>query len=250
MSLIEVNELTVTLGRRRIIDRISFSVDAGLTMLLGRNGAGKSTLIKAMLGFIPCKGQISIGGNDIRRLNSRKRAQLVSYLPQHQAIPSGTSVQDYVAMGAFSEGRLLSAPGKEVYTAALNELNALGIGSLAQRNIETLSGGEAKLAALARTRIQNSIITLMDEPLAGLDFVHQHEFLARTRAEGRPVLMSIHDPMLAWQYGTNILVLDDSGINSYSKTDAGLFEKKLKEVYGNSINFEHTGSMIIPVWHD
>ena len=135
MSLIEVNELTVTLGRRRIIDRISFSVDAGLTMLLGRNGAGKSTLIKAMLGFITCKGQISIGGNDIRRLKSRKRAQLVSYLPQHQAIPSGTSVQEYVAMGAFSEGRLLSSPGRETYTAALNELNALGIGSLAQRNI-------------------------------------------------------------------------------------------------------------------
>ena len=249
MSILKVNDLSASLGGRSVFSGISFSADEGLTILLGRNGCGKSTLIRAILALIPSKGSISVNGKDISRLSNRERARLMSYLPQRQTIPQGISVIEYVAMGAYSENGLLISPGKEAYAAAEAELDRAGISALRGRMLTAISGGEARLAALARARVQKCRLMLMDEPLAGLDYFRQHEFMEQMRAEQTPVLMSMHDPVIAWQYADRLLVMDRTGITEIRSGDEALFQEKLTELYGKQLYFEQAGNMRLPVWH-
>jgi len=250
MSMLEVNELYVRLGSRRVIGGASFEINEGLTMLLGRNGCGKSTLIRALLGLIPSKGRIAFRGSDITALNSRRRAQLMAYLPQRQTIPAGISVLEYAALGGYARGGLLASPGRESYDAASAELDRAGIAHLKGRMLTEVSGGEARLAGLARARVQKSPLMLMDEPLAGLDIAKQHEFLAQVKADGFSILMSLHDPMLAWRYADRLLVMDEGGISAFTREDEAAFEKKLTLIYGAGMRFEQVGDMRLPIWHD
>ncbi len=250
MSTLEVRELTVYLGRRKIIDSLSFTIGDGLTMLLGRNGCGKSTLMRAILGLIPSSGNILIDGRDIKKLSSRERAKFISYLPQRQTIPSGITVEDYVSMGSFAEDRLLFSSRKSTDRAIMSEIERVGLGRYADKQVAHLSGGEAKLAALARARVQKSSFMLMDEPLAGLDFVKQHEFMQHTRSDGKPVFMSLHDPLIARQYADTILLMDGSSIISCSRSDTALFENTLIKMYGSNIRFEQVGDTRLPIWQN
>lgn len=220
---------------------------SGVTMLLGKNGCGKSTLIRAVTGLVPSKGSILFNGLDVRSLNSRERAKLFAYLPQKQNTPSGTSVIDYVAM---SSGRLFTPPDRSGRESARKELSRLNLQTLGNRRIETLSGGELRLAGLARVRAQHSELTLMDEPLAGLDFARQHEFMQQTCSDKAPVLMSVHDPVIAWQYADNLLIMHDGRITHCAHDDEEKFQHLITHIYGPPLRFEQAGSKRLPIWHN
>ena len=250
MNVLEVNELSANLGGRRIFENVSFAAGDGLTVLLGRNGCGKSTLIRSILGLVSAQGSIFVDSNDISKLPVRRRAGYFSYLPQRQAVPEGITVLEYTALGAYSDRLWLAAPGRDSYDKAENELERVGVGHLKQRLLSRISGGEARLAALARARMQKCRMLLMDEPLAGLDFSRQHEFIEQACADGTPLLMSLHDPMIAWQYADSILIMDADGITRCSRDDEELFERKLGSIYGDKLRFEQVGGIRLPIWHD
>lgn len=250
MSILEVKKFSVSLGGRDVIRNASFTADGGLTLLLGRNGCGKSTLIRALIGLIPAKGTIILDGKDISSLPAGKRAAYFSYLPQRQTIPEGLTVLEYTALGSYAQRQFGRPPGKADREAALRELERTGIAHLAERYVSRISGGEARLAALARARMQKCGLMLMDEPLAGLDYVRQHEFMARVRSEGTPMLMSLHDPAIAWQYADRLLIMDSGGITTFTRDDEQAFEIKLREIYGAQLGFEQAGGIRLPIWHD
>lgn len=248
MSVLEVAGLHVAMGRKAVINGASFSVGRGVTMLLGRNGCGKSTLIRALLGFIPSDGEIILDGQELRGINVRKRARLLAYLPQRQTLPPGTTLLDYVAMGASPSGALFAAPGADARSAALTELEKLGMDKMHARMLDTLSGGEARLAALARTRMQKSRLTLMDEPLAGLDCFRQHQFMAQARAENTPILMSLHDPTFAWQYADRLLIMENGSVAACEKNDEARFAEIMRRIFGTNLSFENAGEQRLPIW--
>ena len=214
-------------------------------MLLGRNGCGKSTLIRALLGLIPSKGDIFFEDRDLRKCSNYQRARLFSYLPQHQHAPSGVSVIDYVSMPAGNPFRQTSPESKKL---AMNELAHLNLDDLARRHISTLSGGELRLAGLARARTQGSKLMIMDEPLAGLDFTRQHQFMKQACSDSKPVLMSVHDPVIAWQYADEILFMHDGVIENCHRNDEKRFESLLKSIYGPEMGFISAGEIRLPVW--
>lgn len=238
MNVLDVRGLRVSLGRRAVIDGADFSIENGITMLLGLNGCGKSTLIRALIGLIPSKGEILLDGTDARRIAMRRRARLISYLPQRQSIPPGTSLIDYVAMGASPALPLLAAPNADAKQRAMDELDRLGMGGMRARTLDTLSGGEARLAALARARLQRGKLMLMDEPLAGLDFRRQHEFIAHVKADKTPVLMSLHDPLFAWEYADRILIMENGRVAACEKGDKEMFSNALERIYGVKLRLE------------
>jgi len=245
--MLEVNALTVHLGRRTIFSNVNMHISRGVTMLLGKNGCGKSTLIRAIAGLIPSKGNIFFEGRNVCSLRPHERAKLFAYLPQKQNTPSGTSVLDYVSL---STGKLFAPPDASGRESAHAELVRIGLQHLEHRRIETLSGGELRLAGLARARAQRSRIMLMDEPLAGLDFSRQHEFMLQACTDDTPMLMSVHDPVIAWQYADDILVMHDGKIFHCPGNDEARFQQLMTLVYGAPLWFEQAGKRRIPIWHN
>lgn len=179
----------------------------------------------------------------------RQRARLLAYLPQRQTIPPGMTLLDYVAMGASPVGALLAAPGAAARRAALSELEKLNMAEIHGRMLDTLSGGEARLAALARTRMQRCRLTLMDEPLAGLDFFRQHQFMSHARADKTPILMSLHDPTFAWQYADRLLIMENGSIVACEKDDEAGFSELMTRIFGANLRFEHAGDQRLPIWN-
>ena len=246
-----VRNLIVRLNGRTIVDRVSFDAAGGITMLLGRNGCGKSTLLRAMLGLLPSGGEILLNGRDFRTLSVRERARAVAYLPQRQSIPPATTALEYVALGGYPNQNPFASPDASARSRARAMLEEFGLSALSGRRMDALSGGEARMAALARARMQGSRYLLLDEPLAGLDFCRQHEFLDRLRQCRSPSLMSLHDPMLAWQYADRVLLMDGGRmVLCCGRTDEAAFARALQSIYGPQLFFESVGGRRLPVWHD
>jgi ATPase subunit of ABC transporter with duplicated ATPase domains len=170
----------------QVLDRVSLVVSPGDRVgIVGPNGIGKSTLLRVLAGLEePDAGQVV-------------RAGAVGYLPQEPEARAGETVRDYLArrtgvgdaeheMDALAD-RLGAEPELTgAYTAALERylllggqdfdaragavLDDVGLGRRADRELSTLSGGEAARAALAAILLSRFDTFLLDEPTNNLDF--------------------------------------------------------------------------------
>ncbi|RLI27345.1 MAG: hypothetical protein DRO52_00435 [Candidatus Hecatellales archaeon] len=133
-------------------------------VVMGPTGAGKTLLLQLIAGiYYPESGKIFINGRDVTFHPPEKRN--VGYVPQNYALFPHLNVHDNIAYGLKFKG--YSKPEIEKTVREIAE--HLEIGSLLQRNVETLSGGEQQRVALARALAVNPLILLLDEPLSALD---------------------------------------------------------------------------------
>jgi len=248
MSRLSVNSLCVQREGRVIIRDISFESARGVTMLLGPNGCGKSTLMQAISGIIPCRGNVFLDEKNISAMSVRARASVLSYLPQRQVWDTAMTVLDYVSMGAGAGGSLFAPPDSKAVNRASGVLEAMGLSFLSGRSMNRISGGEARLAGIARAAAQGGDFMVMDEPLAGLDYSHIHSVLDYIRNECPDSLISIHDPALAWQYGDKVLLMDKGEIKAEgTKGNEGDFEYALQDTYGKNIAFTSVHGQLLPM---
>ncbi len=136
------------------------------TALIGPNGSGKSTLLRTIAGLLPVTtGSLKVLGQAPRRGRSS-----IAYLSQSfQLTPNfPISVEAFVATGTYSTLGWFRRPTPSHPDVAA-ALAQLGLQSLAQHRLETLSGGQLQRARLARAFAQKAELLLLDEPFAGLD---------------------------------------------------------------------------------
>ena len=172
---LEVSGITFSYGNRKVLSDISLKAEDGeIIAILGRNGSGKTTLMRAMLGFLrPESGTITIDGQDILMMDSRTRAKAIAYIPQQTEAVYSYTVLEAVMMGSAPTLSLFSRPGRKEEERALSVLEMLGIGSLARRYVNQISGGERQLVMIARAIAQDARILLLDEPTSSLDYSNQ-----------------------------------------------------------------------------
>lgn len=248
MSILSVKNLRISLQGHDIVRDVSFNAN-GVTMLLGPNGCGKSTLMRGIMGMVPVKGTAEIDGQDVISVGVRKRARIISYLPQRQAWDTAMSVRDYVSMGASVSGGMFAPPDKNAMKKADDVIENIGLSHISRRSMNRLSGGEARLAGIARAIAQGGQFMIMDEPLAGLDYRKTHEILGIIRKYCPDCLISIHDPALAWQYGDRVLLMENGVIHAEGVPgNEAAFEGALQDVYGKNIEFTAVHGRELPMW--
>ncbi len=192
--LISAEELSVTIGKRTLLDAISLTVSPGeIVTVIGPNGGGKTTLVRALLGL----QALSAG-----RIKRRK-GLTIGYVPQSLTLNP---------MMPVSVSRLLTATisaGREVVSAALKET---GVAHLIDESVHTLSGGEFRRVLLARALLRRPDLLVLDEPVAGVDHAGElalYALIQRIRDErGCGVLMVSHDLHVVMAATDNVICLN------------------------------------------
>ena len=237
MSTLVAKDLTVTLGGRAVVDRVSLRVDRGEWLaVIGPNGAGKSSLLKALAGVVPSEGRIEIDGVPAARLRSRERARLVAMVAQNPVVPESITVAEYALLGRTPHLRRLSMEGRHDVEVVVETLAALGIDALAARHVHTLSGGERQRVLIARALVQDAPVLLLDEPTTALDVGHQQDVLELVddlrRERGISVLTTLHDLTLAGRYADRLQLLVDGRTEAEGAAADVLTDEHLSRFYG------------------
>ena len=214
-DLLTVADLSVTLGRKPVLQKVSFSVQdqAPLVGVLGANGSGKTTLLRCIAGIIPHSGHCSLRGTPLETLSAKGLARRVSYIPQQSGIGISLSAREVVLMGFNPRLSMLQAPTPAMQSAAEQTLAQVGLSDFADRDYLTLSGGEQQLCILARTLVQDTELLLLDEPDSALDLHNRVKMLQTVSAlvhnGGKAALVCLHDPALALEFCDTLLLLRD-----------------------------------------
>ncbi|MEP2775704.1 MAG: LPS export ABC transporter ATP-binding protein [Luteolibacter sp.] len=168
-TVLSAQGLRKTYGGRTVVDGVSITVrPKEIVGLLGPNGAGKTTSFYMIAGLIPAEqGSVQLLGQDISKLPMHRRARLgLGYLPQEESVFRKLSVMDNLL--AILETR----PGlshKEQKARAEELLERFGITKLSKSQAITLSGGEKRRLAIARSLCSDPKVLMLDEPFAGID---------------------------------------------------------------------------------
>lgn len=189
-----------------------------LTLLIGPNGSGKSSLLGAMAGLYQGAGEITLQGERLSDVSTHELARYRAMLAQDTVLPHGLLGYELLALGAEPVGGVTEA----VCLVLAKLAEPLGLNTLYQRQLNTLSGGEQQRLLIASTLLQvdpsvnpEGKLLLLDEPLAGLDWHHQLATLRLLReyaALGLTVVASIHDINLACQYADDIWCLHQGAL--------------------------------------
>jgi ABC-type multidrug transport system ATPase subunit len=176
--------------------------EASLCAVVGPNGAGKSTLLRCLAGLArPSAGSIEIAGERAER--SRLRAK-VGLLAHATFLYAELSVRENLIFAA----RLHGVSDARARAEALLAEDALG--EWAERRAGTLSRGLAQRAALARARVHDPPLLLLDEPFTGLDPRSAERLAARLRElreRGRTIVLVSHDLARAAELADRAFVL-------------------------------------------
>jgi ABC-type cobalamin/Fe3+-siderophores transport system ATPase subunit len=207
----------VYLGRRRILENINLTVDAGeFWTLIGPNGAGKSTLLGLFNGLTPCRtGSVTYNGCAVTPKTARLIRPNIAHVFQATDIDPKMpmSVYEAVLAGTYSRLGILGRPGKRENDLVVQALDAVGLSSLAGRPIGHLSGGERQRMALARALVQEPELLLLDEPTASLDWQAQREVLntidALRRRYRLAVFLVTHDLNAVFSMAANVAMLKE-----------------------------------------
>ena len=188
-----VDSLSVSLGGRRVLDELSLEVTAGeVVAVFGPSGSGKSTLLRAVAGLVDVDpGRVMVDGVDVTAVPTHRRS--VGMVFQDEQLFPHRDVAGNVAFGLEMAG--VERGERDARVAEL--LSAVGLGGFGDRDVSTLSGGEAKRVAVARSLAPRPTVLLADEPLTGLD-AELHDRLAVEvrsvlRASGTTTLWVTHD---------------------------------------------------------
>ena len=214
---LEINDLTVSIGGTAVCAGLNLTLTDGQAWaLVGRNGVGKTTLLFHLAGLLGGHGgAIRLHGNELAHWEPRQRAREIGLLLQDSATGFGEAVVDNVLSGRHPHLGMLDWESDTDRAIANEAIEALGLSALADRAVDTLSGGERRRVDIARLLTQQTWLSLLDEPTNHLDPAHQALILdlvqTRCADAGHSFVLVTHDLNLAFHAASHWLVLFGDG---------------------------------------
>jgi ABC-type cobalamin/Fe3+-siderophores transport system ATPase subunit len=186
--------------------------DGDLVAIAGPNGCGKTTLVRALLGMVPLqRGSVTLDDTPVSHWRRAELAQIVALVPQREETPFSWRVEEMVGFGRYARRGPLSPMTQEDRRAVEQALTRCDVSGLAQRRVETLSGGEWQRVRIARALAQEPRLLVLDEPTASLDLGHEmelFELVSGLVAEGLAALVVSHHLNMLARYAGRMLLLD------------------------------------------
>ncbi|MFA6960111.1 MAG: ABC transporter ATP-binding protein [Opitutaceae bacterium] len=182
-TVFQVSDVTKAYGTRRVLDAVSFSVEAGERVALtGPSGSGKTTLLNCLGGVDrPDSGAITLNGLRIDQLNSdelaRLRRERVGTVFQFFHLLPTLSAEENIGLPL----QLLHVPTAERRERVQHFLDRIGLAHRATALPAQLSGGEQQRIAIARALVHRPDLILADEPTGNLDSVNGANILSLLR---------------------------------------------------------------------
>lgn len=212
--MLRCEEITVSFGSTRALDRVSLSIGAGESVsIMGASGSGKSTLLQCLAGLrAPGSGGVWFEGQALHEMSEKRRSQVrlrdFGFVFQFGELVPELSLLENVALPVWMGG----ASRSEANRQAAGALERFGIADLAGRRPSDVSGGEQQRAAVARALAHSPKVVFADEPTGALDSVNAQTVLEaltdQARAQGSAVVMVTHEARLASFCDREIIVRD------------------------------------------
>jgi ABC-type cobalamin/Fe3+-siderophores transport system ATPase subunit len=247
--ILEARAITVRYRRRgaAALDAVSCQVSGSeLVAVVGPNGSGKTTLVRALLGLVPAeRGQVLIDERPVGQWPRRLLAQVVGVVGQQEEAVFPLSVAETIMLGRYARLGPLAAPGLEDRAAVQRALGRCDILDLAERSIDTLSGGEWKRVRIARALAQEPRALVLDEPTASLDVRHEMELFELFRQlvdGGLAGLVITHHLNLAARFAHRIVLLDRGAVVAVGTPAEVLRRETLSRVF--------EWPVAVTRWHD
>ncbi len=237
MTLLETRSLQVTIGDTAVCRDLDLTINAGERWcILGCNGAGKTTLLLTLAGLRPPQaGHIALQRQALSALPRRQVARQIGILFQDQTDAFPANVLDTVLTGRHPWLGPLQWEGTADLEKARTALQAVGLASIEQRSVTTLSGGERRRLGIATLLTQDPQLLLLDEPTNHLDIHHQIrtlQLVSELAANGdRALLLVMHDLNLAARYCNRFLLLFGDGETAQGNAAEVLTRPNLERLY-------------------
>ena len=237
MPLLSTRALQVSIGKTTVCCDLELKINSGdRWCVLGRNGSGKTTLLHTLAGLRPAdSGDIALLGREIHRLPRKSVAQQLGLLFQDHADAFPASVLETVLAGRHPWLGALQWEGEKDLLLARDALQAVDLGDMETRMVNSLSGGERRRVGIATLLAQDPQLLLLDEPTNHLDIHHQVRMLElikqQVRNSRKASLMVMHDINLAVRYCNRFLLLFGDGESLQGNADTVLTRDNLERLY-------------------
>jgi len=231
--MLEVKGLNVMRGRLQVIWDASIAVKGDeIVALIGSNGAGKSTLMSTIVGLLkPSSGTILFRDKEITGLPPYKIVDLgISFVPEDRKLFANCSVRENLILGAYGS----RAKGR---TKAMLETVYQIFPRLKERENQlasTLSGGEQRMLAIARSLMSNPELLLVDEPSQGLSpkmAADVFKTLGGLRERGLSILLAEQNIYHALKLADRAYVMEVGKVTLEGKSSDLLMNSYVKEAF-------------------
>lgn len=256
---LELKNISKKYNSEYAIKNIDFTLDEGVTGLIGANGAGKTTTMKIMVDLLrPDTGEIILDGKDIKELGENYR-DILGYLPQNFGMYSNFKVEELLEYISY-----LKDIDKKIKDSRLSDvLKTFNLEEIKDKKYGTLSGGQKQRVGMAQAFLNRPKILILDEPTTGIDPKEQIAFreYIRNYREGI-VLISSHIISDIESICENIIILDKGRLIIEDTTENILNEMTgktwvLDYTYENELNgdkkirsYQYRGKPVLRIIHE
>ncbi len=219
---LQIENVSLTLARKKILDRLSFSLKEGeVVALVGHNGAGKTTLFHLILGLkFQDQGIIKINGIEAYQVESRTK---LSFVPERPYLnPADTPLEMlsyYGKLAGMKDSKKLKSRIQEVIKEV--GLENAGGKDVATRKFKNFSKGMLQRSLIAQALLSDPEVLILDEPMSGLDPEGREwvkELIQKLKARGRTILFSTHVIEDAQLLADKVMVLSQGKMDFFGTT--------------------------------
>jgi len=251
---LRINNIACRYDATNVLENINFSAKEGdFIGVIGPNASGKSTLLKSISKVLkPHTGVVLLNERDVYTFKSAEIAKNLAVVPQESVISFAFTALEVVLMGRAPHLNRFEMESTQDLIIAQKSMELTNTWYLAERPIDTLSGGEKQRIIIARALTQEPRVLLLDEPTDHLDINHQIEILdliKRLSKEEEMIVIGVfHDLNIASQYCDRLILLHKGRIFAAGGAGDVLTGENIEKVYGVKVTVKQddvSGKLLI-----